>query len=47
MRKILAVLFVLTILSGSIVGDKASASIDEMPKLRIFSMPIEQVNLYK
>ena len=33
MKKILAVLFVLAILSGSVLGDKASATIDQMPKL--------------
>ena len=33
MKKVFATLFILVILGGSAVGNKASASIDEMPKL--------------
>ena len=48
MKKILAVLFVLTILSGSVIGDKASATIDEMPKLnRTFTVSVYDVNHLK
>ena len=38
MKKILAALFVLTILGSSVIGDKASATIDEMPKLTNISV---------
>jgi uncharacterized protein YycO len=34
MKKILALLFVLTILGSTVIGDKASATIDEMPGLK-------------
>jgi hypothetical protein len=48
MKKVLATLFILAILSGSVVGNKASASIDEMPKLtRAFNVSIYDVNHLK
>ena len=44
MKKILAFLFVLTILGGSVVGNNASANFDEMPGLKAANAPIHQIS---
>ena len=45
MKKILSILLLLAFLGGS-VEDKASASADELPKLRIYSV-IDQPHSFK
>ena len=48
MKKILAFLFVLTILGSSVLGNSVSANFDEMPKLnRTFSVSVYDVNHLK
>ena len=48
MKKVLATLFILAILGGSVVGNEASASIDEMPGLkRASSVTVYDVNHLK
>ena len=45
MKKILALLFVLTILGSSVLGNSASANFDEMPKLtKASSVSVYDVN---
>ena len=48
MKKVLTVLLLLVIFTGFTVGDKASATLDEMPKLaRTFSLPIDDISQLK
>ena len=46
MKKILALLFVLTILGSTVLGSQASAVFDEMPPVmkKSITIPIEQFN---
>ncbi|WP_438315355.1 hypothetical protein [Sporosarcina sp. FA9] len=46
MKKLLAAILLLVILGGT-AESKAFASADEMPKLRTFSVPIDNVQLLK
>ena len=48
MKKVLATLCILVILSGSALAHNASANYDEMPKLtRTFSLPIDNISQLK